>query len=85
MVLKKAGIWNVVSGKEPKPCTDPEKWEKNTEEGLTLIGLKVDQSKYSHIGNARKGVTAWKDLAAASTVRIIKTSVMHKLKFWYIP
>ena len=65
MVLRKARCWDIVSGKKDRPKTrsDDGKWEIAAEEGLTYIGLTIDQSQYTHIHDCEDGPTTWKALA----------------------
>jgi hypothetical protein len=62
MLLRRAGIYSIVCGDVKK--TDEDKtWDKNSEEGLVLIGLSIDPSQYSYIRDATTGPEAWKALS----------------------
>lgn len=63
MVLRRTGSWDVVSGNVTKPDasnkTEVAAWETKAEDGLTVIGLCVDQSQKQYIRDAKDGVEAW--------------------------
>jgi len=65
MVLRRAGCWEIVQGKELRPTTRDaaDKWDAKADEGLTAIGLTVDSDQYQYIQDAKNGPEAWTALS----------------------
>lgn len=68
MILRRSGSWLVVNGTTSEPDEDDSAeyltWHAHSEDGLTAIGLSVDQSQVAHIRDCTSGPAAWKALAA---------------------
>ncbi|CAL1707099.1 unnamed protein product [Somion occarium] len=85
MILRRAGCWHVVSGKLLRPDDDPKKaaiWDSLSEDGLTAIGLAVEQSETAHIRECNTGPGAWKALAAIYERNGRATRIMLKRQFY---
>lgn len=63
MIFRRAGIWKVIDGTQKCPdSTEVEKveeWERASEEGLTAIGLTIEESQTIHIRSCTTGPKAW--------------------------
>lgn len=68
MILRRSGSWSVVSGvaSEPavKDAAEHAAWHAKSEDGLTAIGLAVEQNQVAHIRDCTTGPGAWKALAS---------------------
>src|ERR1700678_2873536 len=67
MILRRAGWWEVISGKRKKGeistrATDD--WEEKAEDGLTAIGLTIEHDQKAYIRDCNNGVEAWSSLKA---------------------
>lgn len=67
MVLKRAGLMEIVDGTVKQPAkgtsgVDNADWLKKADEALMLIGLSVDVSQFTHICSAANGAVAWQAL-----------------------
>jgi hypothetical protein len=59
MALCARGCWDVVSGKIQKPESNGKgDWAKKAEEGLTIIGLTIQATKYTYIQDCTNGAEA---------------------------
>jgi hypothetical protein len=71
MILRRSRAWPVVSGALSRPVVSDEstasedefaallEWERHSEEGLTTIGLSIDQSQVPYIRDCTTGPEAW--------------------------
>jgi hypothetical protein len=86
MVMRRAGTWKVVSGVTKKPTkkdTDELKeWEELAEDGLTAIGLTIEQSQKQYIRDCEDGPAAWKKLAEIYEKNSTATRISLKRKFY---
>lgn len=67
MVLRRSGSWDVVSGATSPPSKDSKEmvdWIAKSEDGLTAIGLSLEQSQTAHIRDCTTGPAAWAALSA---------------------
>ncbi|KAF5320629.1 hypothetical protein D9611_013725 [Ephemerocybe angulata] len=86
IVMRHEGVWEVVSGEEPKPEESKEQewkdWKKKADLGLTVIGLTVDPSQYTYIRDATDGADAWAKLKAIYEKNTRATRISLKQQFF---
>jgi len=78
LILRRAGVYSVVTGSIPAASAQDDKWTSAAEEGFALIGLAVHQSQYIHIRASTNGPEAWQALAKVYEKNSRATRIMLK-------
>ena len=62
IILIHSDLWNVTSGRTPKPNSNAGEWMKNNEKALATMVLPVKSTQLNYIKNSKTSNVAWKKL-----------------------
>lgn len=83
MILRRSGSWSVINGKTTRPDDKTAAtWDSLSEDGLTAIGLSIEQSQTSYIRDCTTGPQAWDALAAIYQRNARSTRINLKRQFY---